>query len=105
MTERRRLPDRRHSESFSFSCGRLKYTATISRYPNGELAEIFISNTKVGSDSDSSAKDAAVTCSLALQFGVPLDVIRRALLRDPQGRGSTPLGIALDLVSGMEATP
>ena len=102
MTARRRLPNRRYSESFPFNCGKLTYTATISRYPNGELAEIFISNMKVGSDSDSSAKDAAVTCSLALQHGVPLETIRRALLRDSRGCESSPLGIALDLVSGME---
>jgi hypothetical protein len=30
-----------------------------------------------------------------LQFGVPLEVIRHALMRDSQGRSSSPLGAAL----------
>jgi hypothetical protein len=53
----------------------------------------------VGSHSESAAKDSAVVCSIALQFGVPLDVIRKALLRDAQGHAASPLGAALDLLS------
>ena len=63
------------------------------------IAEIFIGNAKAGSHSDAAAKDAAVVCSIALQFGVPLEVIRKALLRDSAGRPSSPLGTALDLIS------
>jgi hypothetical protein len=37
---------------------------------------------------------------LALQHGVPLETIRRAILRDSQGRPSTPLGVALDKIGG-----
>jgi hypothetical protein len=37
--------------------------------------------------------------SLALQHGIPVDVIRRALLRDSRGVANSPLGCALDLVS------
>jgi hypothetical protein len=99
---RRKLPNRRASISFNFHCNSLAYSATISRYPNGDLAEIFINNSKIGSDSDSSAKDAAVICSLALQHGVPLPTIRKALLRDPRGLASSPLGVALDLIAENE---
>ncbi len=98
-TVRNRLANRRPSVSFNFECN-LAYTATISVYPNGDLAEIFISNSKAGSQSDSAAKDSAVVCSIALQHGVPLDVIRKALLRDPRGKASSPLGVALDLIAG-----
>jgi len=97
--ERRKLANRRASITFSFECNRLAYRATISRYPNGDLAEIFINNSKAGSDSDSAAKDSAVICSPALQHGVPLNTIRKALLRDPRGIASSPLGIALDLIA------
>jgi len=97
---RNRLPNRRASTTFNFECNGLAYPATISRYPSGDLAEIFINNSKVGSDSDSAAKDSAVVCSIALQHGVPFAVIRKALLRDPRGVVSSPLGIALDLVAG-----
>lgn len=91
--ERNRLPGRRASITFGFRCN------SISRYPSGDLAEIFINNTKVGSDSDSAAKDSAVVCLLALQHGVPLSTIRKALLRDSRGVASSPLGIALDIVA------
>jgi hypothetical protein len=97
---RQRLPDRRLCESFAFQCAGMNYIASISRFPNGDLAEIFISNHKSGSDADSAAKDSAVVCSIALQFGVPVETIRRALLRDPRGVASSPLGVALDILAG-----
>ena len=102
MNARTRLPNRRPAEHFSFQCNGLDYTASIGRYPDGTLAEIFISNSKAGSHSDAAAKDAAVVCSIALQFGVPVDVIRHALLRDVHGIASSPLGAALDLIDQSE---
>jgi len=66
---------------------------------DGGLAEIFLSNCKAGSHSDAAARDSAVVCSLALQHSVPLETIRRALLRDSRGIASSPLGAALDLLS------
>jgi hypothetical protein len=100
MTARTRLPNRRPCETFALECNGLTYLATTSRFADGRFAEIFISNAKCGSHSDSAAKDAAVVCSIALQHGVPVDVIRHALLRDAQGRASSPLGCALDLIAG-----
>jgi hypothetical protein len=99
MSQRRRLANRRYSESFNLEISGLRYTATFSRYPDGSIAEIFLSNTKPSSQSDVNARDAAVAASLAFQFGCPLDVLRRALLRDPHGRASTPLGAALDRIA------
>jgi hypothetical protein len=101
MTARERLPNRRLCESFGFACNGLQYTASFSRFVDNRLAEIFISNAKAGSHSDAAAKDSAVVCSMALQYGAPLDVIRKGLLRDPQGRPSSPLGCALDLIAGV----
>ena len=100
MSTRARLPNRRAAEHFSFECNGLSYTASIGRFPDGALAEIFISNSKAGSHSDAAAKDAAVVCSIALQHGVPVDVIRHALLRDASGQAASPLGAALDIVVG-----
>jgi hypothetical protein len=96
---RTRLPDRRGCETFEITAGGLNYRATIGRSDSGQLAEIFISNHKVGSQADTAAKDSAVVCSIALQYGVPLEVIRKALMRDSQGRPSGPLGVALDLLA------
>jgi hypothetical protein len=86
MTARTRLANRRPSISFGIEVAGLCYTATISRYPDGRIGEIFLHNTKPASNSDSYARDAAIAASLALQYGCPLDVLRRALLRDAQGR-------------------
>jgi len=69
MSERRRLPNRRACETFAFECNGLDYTASISFFPNGELAEIFLSNAKAGSHSDGAAKDSEVVASIALQHG------------------------------------
>jgi hypothetical protein len=99
-TARQRLPNRRPSSTFALECNGLSYVASISRFSDGRLAEIFISNAKVSSHSDSAAKDAAVVCSIALQHGVPVDVIRHALLHDAHGNASSPLGAALDKIGG-----
>lgn len=103
MSERRRLPNRRLSTQIAFTCNDLKYVATVSFFPDGSLAEVFIGNAKAGSHSDAAAKDAAVICSIALQYGVPLETIRRALLRDLRGVASSPLGVVLDLIAARGA--
>jgi len=100
MTERRRLPNRRSSETFDIESQGLQFTVSASRFADGTLAEVFITNHKAGSQAGINAADAAVVCSIALQFGVPLQTIRRALMRDSQGRASGPLGAALDKLEG-----
>ena len=102
MTQRQRLANRRAAETFGFGCNGFHYTASISRFPDSSLAEIFIGNAKVGSHSDAAAKDSAVVCSIALQYGAPVETIRHALLRDSDGRPTSPLGAALDLIAGGE---
>jgi hypothetical protein len=74
---RERLSNRRGSESFAFQCGGMNYVASISRFPDGRLAEIFLTNHKVGSDADAAARDSAVVCSIALQHGTPIEVMLR----------------------------
>src|SRR5260370_26750241 len=99
MTEtRERLPDRRGSETFSLECAGLTYVATISRFDDGRLGEIFLTNHKAGSSADTAARDAAIVCSIALQFGADIETIRKALCRDSRGNASGPLGVALDML-------
>jgi hypothetical protein len=76
--------------------GGLRYTTTLGFYPTGKLGEIFLVNHKAGSQAGIMASDAAVLCSLLLQHGVPLDVIRRSLMRDSRGKPSGPLTAVLD---------
>jgi hypothetical protein len=100
VSERQRLPNRRASETFALECAGLQYTATISRFNDGRVGEIFLSNYKGGSHADTAARDAAIACSIALQFGADIETIRKALCRDGRGDASGPLGAALDILVG-----
>jgi hypothetical protein len=100
---RERLENRRPSELFEVESLKLPFTVSVSKYSDGRLAEIFINNHKAGSAAGIMASDLAVVCSIALQHGVPVEVIRRALMRDAQGRATSPLGVALDLLLGGES--
>jgi hypothetical protein len=99
---RRRLPNRRANSTFSFDWLGMKFTATIARFDDRSLAEIFLTNGRVNSHADTAARDSAVIASLALQHGVDLDVMRKALLRDASGVASGPLGTALDMIARMD---
>jgi hypothetical protein len=99
MTGRERLPNRRASTSFDFECHGLRFTCTYSCFADGRIGEIFLTNHKAGSQAGEITRDAAVATSLALQFGMPLETLRPAVLRDPDGTASSPLGAALDLVA------
>jgi hypothetical protein len=101
--ERERLPNWRLSETRDIEVGGRRYRVTTSRYGDGRLGEIFLSNNKSGSDSDVAARDSAIVCSIALQFGADVETIRRALCRDSRGNASGPLGAALDLLAAEEA--
>jgi len=102
MTSRERLRNRRRSETFTFELHGLHCVASFSRFDDGRIAEVFLQSHKPASQSDANARDSAIAASLALQYGCPLDVLRRALLRDAHGNASTPLGAALDLIAAAE---
>ena len=98
MQQRQRLPNRRVGQTFELEVGGLKYTATVGRFSDGRVAEIFLSNHKSNSAADVNARDAAIACSIAMQFGADVETIRRALSRDSHGRATGPLGAALDRI-------
>jgi hypothetical protein len=95
---RERLPNRRASETFEVHSAGLDYRVTVSRYPDGRLAEIFLSSHKMGSHADNAARDSAIMASIALQYGAALDTVRHAITSDANGQASNPLGVALDLL-------
>jgi hypothetical protein len=101
MTEaaRKRLPDRRASETFRLECNGLAYVATISRFADRQIGEIFLSAAKAGSTVDTAARDCAIVCSIGLQFGADIATIRKALCRDGRGNANGPLGVALDMLA------
>ena len=96
---RERLTNRRASENFTFELDGLRFTATVSRFPDGRLSELFLYNHKAGNQVDTNARDAAILLSFALQHGADIDAIRKALCRDSRGRALGPIGKALDLLA------
>jgi hypothetical protein len=103
MTGRERLPNRRPSETFSFIWNDSGFTGTLSRCPTtGRVLELFLGNHKTGGAIDLIAKNSAITCSIALQFGASFEVIRLGLLRDSRGVPASPLGAAMDAIARME---
>src|SRR5262249_45977515 len=99
-TRRNRLPNRRVSTTFELQVAGLRYTATFSRFADGRAGEFFTTNPRAGSRSGATAGEAGVAASLALQFVCPLNVLQKALLRDPRGNPATPLGAAIDAITG-----
>lgn len=98
-TQRDHLPNRRLAETFDLMSEGMTFKATVARFPDGRLAEIFLSNHKAGSAADTAARDSAIVTSIALQHGADVDVIRKALCRDSRGNANGPLGVALDLIA------
>jgi hypothetical protein len=97
---RQRLPNRRACESFEFCHNGLVFTASAGFFEDGHLGELFLSSHKSGSPIEAIARDAAVTVSIALQFGVPIETIRGALTCDHDGQPATLLGAAIDALAG-----
>lgn len=58
MTARERLPNRRPSQVFSFEAMNLRFTASVSHYPDGRIAELFVDNHKAGSAVGTLVRDA-----------------------------------------------
>src|SRR5437763_2180295 len=100
MTARRRLANRRASETFALEHAGLKYTVSLSRFPSGDLAEVFISNHKRGNASDVAARDAGILLSFCLQYGCPVEDISRALSRNSDGSASGVMAAVLDAILG-----
>ena len=98
-TTRNRLPNRRPNVTFNFTCAGLAYVCSYSRFADGSLGELFVSNHKSNSAADTSARDAAITFSFAVQHGADPEAIRRALCRDSHGKPSGPLATALDIIA------
>jgi hypothetical protein len=96
IAARNRLPNRRASETFELDVAGLHYTATVSRFDDGRIGEVFLNNHKSNSSADVAARDSAIVFSIAVQYGADIETIRWALCRDSQGRASGPLGVVLD---------
>jgi hypothetical protein len=104
MSGRVRLPDRRSHELIDFESLGLLFTASVSRYPDGRIAELFLDNHKAGSAVGTIVRDLAITFSFAAQHGADAEAIRRAICGDSQGQPLGPLSIILDLLADRGAS-
>jgi hypothetical protein len=93
MSQRERLPNRREAELIDFEHGGRRWTATIGRFADGRVAEVFLDAAKE-SPLVELAQDCALAATIALQNGCPIATLRHALT----GRHAGPLGTALALL-------
>jgi len=93
---RRVLPRRRPAETFNLRFWNQSFSVTIGFYPDGTPGEVFIDGGKTGQDIQSTARDAAVVLSLALQHGTPIETIRHAVTRSGSGEAASILGATVD---------
>ena len=70
--------DPARSTSFDFEAMNLRFTASVSRYPDGRISELFLDNHEAGSAIGAPARDAAIVFSFAVQHGADSG-------SDPQG--------------------
>ena len=105
MSERERLANRRHCELINFESMGMRFTASVGRYPDGRVAELFIDNHKAGSAIGTLVRDMAIVASFAVQHGADVESIRNALCRDSAGHPLGPLGAVLDLLADGKPRP
>jgi ribonucleoside-diphosphate reductase alpha chain len=90
---RKKLPARRGATTTSFSLGSATGYLTVGEYEDGTPGEIFTKVSKQGSTLAGIMDAFSISTSVALQYGVPLDVIVSKLLNmrfEPAGLTTDP---------------
>src|SRR5271157_4000607 len=99
---RRRLPDERRALTHHFSIAGQDGYMTVGVYEDGLPGEIFITMAKQGSTISGLMDSFATAVSLALQYGVPLDVLCSKFTHvrfEPSGWSGNPrIGYAKSIV-------
>jgi ribonucleoside-diphosphate reductase alpha chain len=72
---RRRLPDERRSITHKFNIGSHEGYITVGLYDDGKPGEMFLTMAKEGTVLSGLLDSLATTVSIALQYGVPLNVL------------------------------
>ena len=95
LRERHRLPDRRGGYTQKATVGGHKVYLRTGEYEDGTLGEIFLDMHKEGAAFRSLMNCFAIAISLGLQYGVPLDRVRRRVRVHPvraqrHGQGQRP---------------
>jgi hypothetical protein len=102
MSNRTRLPNRRAHEVMSFRHWGQEFHAGLGRsVPDGPIQEVWI-NAKSGTQAETLARDSAVLLSIALQYNVPIEAMRKSIMRDADGLPSGPVGRLIEIISESE---
>lgn len=96
---RRGLDPRRQQTVVQVAEFRGGYTISFGHYADGQVGEVFIDSLKRSSSEDTDGRDVAILISLAIQHGVPVDVMRQAVSREVSGDPAGIAGVALDLIA------
>lgn len=96
---RKALPQRRECENITFCHEGVDWIASVGRYPDGAIGEIFLTSTKPGSEIVATAQDASIAASIAFQYGAPPQVVAAALSRHGSSKPQTALGVVMDMLS------
>lgn len=99
LRQRRKLPERRETSTVKFQHDGVGFYASGSDFADGRLGEVFLEGGKAGSGLAVLCADVGTAASLALQYGCPVDVLRAAMQRLPDGAPAGPLGTALVLLT------
>lgn len=78
--ERVRLPKRRRGFTQSARVGGHRVHLTVNTYPDGRIGEVFLEMHKEGAPMRGVCNALAILISLALQHGIPVETIAKALL-------------------------
>lgn len=100
------LPNRRSHEGFNFECWGQVFHAGVGRMKDDEaspILEVWINTSKSGTAAETYARDAAVLISLGLQYGIPLEAMRKTVMRNLDGTASGPIGRIVDLLANDSA--
>ena len=102
---RKRLPDRRQSETVDLWHGGQRYHLTIGEYPDGSPGEVFVHGHTPGSDTDLLSDDIAVLISRLLQHGDAPASLAAGIGRLGNGDPSSIIGAIADVLAAKGTGP
>lgn len=98
---REQLAARRYSESSDLSHLGIHYAMQIGVYGDGRIGEVFVQMHKAaGTQADVNARDISILISMALQYGVPIERMLKAITEDENGDPEGLAGAILEHLSG-----
>lgn len=101
--QRKKLNNRRQTETFSVKNNYTKLYCSISRDSENKIKEVFYTGRgKGGSDMDTLLYDIGVLISLALQNNIEIDHLLKSLCKNEDGTYASPIGLGLEKANNIQ---